>query len=233
MAKTKKAAQGSELLESPEALAEQLSKTEEFLEKNRNMVFLIGGLIAVAIVGFFGYRYYLSNQNELAQRDLFQAQFYFEADSLGKALNGDGLNYGFLDVISEYPGTKAANLSNYYAGVTYMQLGDYEAALRYLEDFDGDGFLLEAQATSLIGDAYMELEQYETAAGYYKQAANTNQDDNFSPIFLQKAAVAYEKINRLNDAHEAYSTIVNDFSTSTMFQDAKKHVARLEKLTKG
>lgn len=228
MAKTKKAAQtGGDILESPEALAEQLSRTEEFLERNRKTVFTIGGVIGMAIIAFFGYQYYINNQDQIAQRDLFQAVYYFEADSLGKALNGDGLNYGFLDVISEYSGTKAANLANYYAGVTYLQLGDYESALRYLQDFSGSG-LIEARASALIGDAYSELDEFESAANNYENAANNTPEKQFSPIYLQKAAIAYEKVDQLESALNAYNQIVDKYFESTIYQDARKHKARLE-----
>ena len=42
---------------------------------------------------------------------MFQAVYYFEADSLDRGLNGDGNNLGFLDIIDEYGITDAANLS--------------------------------------------------------------------------------------------------------------------------
>lgn len=230
MSKTKKAKPtgGSDILESPEALAEQLSKTEEFLDKNRNVVFFIGGIIGVVLLAFFGYRYYITNQDEIAQRELFQAVYYFEADSLGKALNGDGLNYGFLDVISEYSGTKAANLASFYAGATYLQLSDYESALRYLENFGGDDLIVQARAYSLIGDAHAELKDFGSAAEYYEKAADYQPNEQFSPIYLQKAAIAYEKLNQLDDALKAYDQIVNKYFESTIYQDAKKHKARLE-----
>lgn len=229
MAKTKKApTSGNEILESPEALAEQLSRTEEFLEKNRNVVFSVGGVILAILAAFFGYRYYINNQDQVAQRELFQAVYYFEADSLGKALNGDGLNYGFLDVISEYGGTKASNMANFYAGATYLKLGDYESALRYLEDFDGGNLILQARALSLIGDAHSELKDFGSAASYYIKAADFKENEQFSPLYLQKAAVAYEKQNDLESALKAYERITDNYFESTFYNDARKHKARLE-----
>jgi len=232
MAKTKKVPKGNELLENPQALADQLSRTEEFIEKNQKAVYILGGMLVLVLAGVFGYRYYIGNQNELAQSEMFQAVFYFEADSLGQALNGDGLNYGFLDVISEYPGTKATNLANYYSGATYLLLGDYESALRYLDNFDGGGHILQAQAFALMGDAFMELKDYEQAAQNFTKAANFKANEEFSPLYLQKAALAYEKSNKLKDALDAYTMIIEKYFVSTQFQDARKHKARLEMLTK-
>ena len=54
--KTQNAQGGNELLESPEALAERLTRSEEFLEKNKKLVFGIGGLLVLIIVGFFAYK---------------------------------------------------------------------------------------------------------------------------------------------------------------------------------
>jgi len=233
MAKTKKAqTKGNEFLENPQALADQLSKTEEFVEKNQKGVFIFGGILALALLAIFGYKYYIGNQNELAQSEMFQAVFYFEADSLGYALNGDGLNYGFLDVISEYPGTKAANLAYFYCGATYLRLGDYESALRYLEDFNGGGHLLQVQVYALTGDALMELKDFGQAAENYTKAARFKENEEFSPVYFEKAALAYEKLNRLEDALEVYSIIIDKYFGSTQYQDARKHKARLEMLTK-
>ena len=225
MSKTKKAVPsgGGDILESPEALAEQLSRTEEFLEKNKRVVFTIGGIIGIALLAFFGYRYYIGNQDEIAQRELFQAVYYFEADSLGKALNGDGLNYGFLDVISEYGGTKAANLANYYAGATYMQLGDFESALRYLERFGGANHILQAHAFALIGDAHSELKDHQSAAENYERAANFKPNKNQVKVPQLKWIDDVETNRKKINPKEALK--VNDFANDLL---RKKNISKVE-----
>ncbi|MDZ7607543.1 MAG: hypothetical protein U5K79_18585 [Cyclobacteriaceae bacterium] len=55
MAKGKKKVKltkGEDLLENPQAIADQLNKTELFLEQNRKMVLIVGGAIA-AVVGLY------------------------------------------------------------------------------------------------------------------------------------------------------------------------------------
>ncbi len=49
----------------------------------------------------------------------------FESDSMDLALNGNGANYGFLDIIDEYGSTPAGNSAHYYAGYSYYSKGDY------------------------------------------------------------------------------------------------------------
>lgn len=223
----KKEAHGNEYLENPEALADQLSKTEAFIENNKALVFGVVGLIVLVVAGIFGYRYYVNNQEEIAQNEMFQAIYYFESDSLGLALNGDGNNLGFVDIADEYSITDAGNLANFYAGTAYLKQGKYELAILYLEDFNADDLLVQSRAYSLIGDAHMELGEYEDAASFYQKAASHKPTEEFTPTYLVKSAIAYEKANDLESAKSAYQTIVDDYSSSSEYQKARKNLARL------
>ena len=159
---------------------------------------------------------------------MFQAVYYFEADSLDKALNGDGNNLGFLEIIDEYGITDAANLANYYAGVSYLKQGKFELARLYLADFSANDLLIQARAYSLVGDSYMEEQKYDDAAKYYSKAANYKPNKYFSPGYLMKEALAYEKLNQPEKAREAYDKIINEYWESSEYQNARKFKARLE-----
>lgn len=228
--KKKKGEKGSDLLENPAVLAEKLTKTEQFLEQNRKIVIAVIGGLAVIVSAFFLYRYYVSNQNNQAQVDMFQAVYYFEADSLQKALNGDGNNYGFLDIIDKYSITKTANLANYYAGASYLKLGDFQKAIDYLSSFSSDDLVVQSRAYSLIGDAYMELGDYHEAARHYEQAADHKPNPYLSPLYLTKAATAYENLTDFEKAASCYATIIDKYPESSEINNARKQKARLEGL---
>ncbi|MEP0985923.1 tetratricopeptide repeat protein [Ekhidna sp.] len=229
MAKGKKHDDGIEILEDPNAIVE---KANEFFSNKRNkaMVFGIGGVLALLIVGFAGYNYYITNQNQTAQEELFQAQFYFDADSLGLALNGDGNSYGFLEIMDEFPGTKAANLANFYAGASYLKLGDFDGAIRHLKEFSSDDYLLQGRAYSLIGDSYMEMDDFSNAISFYNKAVDYKENESFTPIYLKKLAIAQEQNGDLTPAASTYSVIIKDYPNSAQIHDAKKQKARLEAL---
>lgn len=229
MAKEKKKSEGIEVLEDPNAIVD---KANEFFnsKKNKALVFGIGGVVAAIIVGVAGYNYYITNQNTTAQEELFQAQYYFEADSLGLALNGDGNSYGFLEIIEEFPGTKAANLANFYAGASYLGLGDFDGAIRSLKEFSSDDYLIQARAYALIGDAYMEQDDFENAIDYYERAADYKPNKAFTPVYLKKLAVAQEQNGELANAAETYEVIENEYPKSQHVSDAKKQKARLQAL---
>ena len=217
-----------ELLENPEALKEKLAGAESWLEQNPKIVVGIAAAILIIVGGYFAFNYYKNGQNDLAQKEMFQAVYYFEADSLEKALNGDGNNLGFLGIIDEYGVTDAANLANYYAGVSYLKQGKFELARLYLEDFTASDLLIQARAYSLVGDSYMEEKRYDDAAKYYNKAANYKPNKYFSPTYLMKEALAYEKLNQNDKARETYDKIINQYWESSEYQNARKFKARLE-----
>ena len=226
----------TELLENPDALRETLvGKSETFFKskRNQNIVLGIGAALAVAIAGVFGYTYYLESQNDAAQNDMFQAVFYFEADSLNRALNGDGNNYGFLEIIDEYGGTEAANLAHFYAGVSYLKQGSYDEAIEYLEDFSSSDLLVQARAYALVGDAYMELGEFGEAATQYQKAADYNANQYFTPQYLVKAGFAYEEMGDYSAAAESYTQIVEEYSESAQYQQALKQQTRLQGMASG
>jgi tetratricopeptide (TPR) repeat protein len=224
----KKVEHKHELVENPQALAEKLRGAENWMERNPKTVSGILFGVLVIVGGYFGYNYYKGSQEGQAQREMFQAVFYFEADSLDLALNGDGNNLGFLDIINDYGITDAAKLANYYAGAAYLKQSKFKVARLYLEDFSSNDLLVQARAYSLIGDTYMEENNYADAARYYDKAANYKPNKYFSPAYLMKAALAFEKNNQKDQAIAAYDKIVTEYFDSPEFQEAKKFKAQLE-----
>lgn len=217
-----------DLLENPEVIQEKLADVEGWLEKNPKTSIGVVAAILLLVGAFFGYRYYINSQDVIAQKEMFQAIRYFEADSLNLALNGDGNNLGFLQVIEDFGMTDAGNLANYYAGFSYLKQGKYPLAIFHFEDFSSSDLLVQARAYSLMGDAYMENKDFENAAKYYSKAANYKPNKQFTPTYLMKAGLAYEKLNQNDKAKESYQTIIDKYWESSELQLAKKLKAKLE-----
>lgn len=216
------------VLENQEALQEKVIGFEHWIESNSKLVFGILGAIVLVVAGYFGFQFYTDSQNEVAQKEMFQAIHYFEADSLNLALNGDGNNLGFINIIEDFGMTEAANLAHYYAGVSYLKQGKFDAAILYLEDFSSNDLLVQPRAYSLLGDANMELQKFEEAANYYHKASSYQPNKFFTPAYLMKEALAYEKLNQNDKAIAAYDKIINEFFESAEFQNARKYKARLQ-----
>ena len=221
-----------EILENPDVLADRLTHgSEDFVKKNRNVLLGLFAVIAAAIVGGFLYYNYRSTQNEEAQAAMFQAVFYFEADSLSKALNGDGQHQGLLSVADEYGSTKAGNLAKFYAGVALLKQGKYQEAHDQLADYKSDDLILQGRAYALQGDANMELGKKQEAADLYIKAADYKANEFFSPQYLMKAGMAYEENKDYASALEVYDRLVTSYPNAAEVNDAKKYKARAEVLT--
>lgn len=220
--------ENKDLLENPEVIAEKLEGVEHWVEQNPKVVFGIIGVLVVLIGGYFGFRYYVNSQESIAQKEMFQAVHYFEHDSLNLALKGDGNNLGFEQIIDDFGMTDAANLANFYAGAISLKQGKYQLAIFYLEDFSSSDVLIQPRAYSLIGDAYMELKDYDNAASYYKKASGYKPNKFFTPTYLMKEALAYEKLNQNDKAKEVYQQIIDQYWDSGEYQDARKFKARLD-----
>jgi tetratricopeptide (TPR) repeat protein len=109
-------------------------------------------------------------------------------------------------------------------------MGDFDNADRYLEDFSSSDYLVQGRAYDLIGEAHMELEDFEKAASAFEKAANYKANKELSPTYLQKAAIANEYAGNLSAALSNYQTILDEYVGVSEYQDAKKHAARLKGL---
>ena len=126
-------------------LDESASRSEEWVAKNQNYILGVIGVIAVCVLAYLAFEQFVqSPKEENASNEMYYPQQYFdqavnsttEKDSLfNLALNGSEGKYGFLDIIEEYNGTKAANLANYSAGMAYMNMNQYQEAIDHLKIF--------------------------------------------------------------------------------------------------
>jgi predicted negative regulator of RcsB-dependent stress response len=213
---------GLEFIESPEALAGEISKAQSLVDKNKNLITYLGGALLLGILGYFGYKWYTQNQDTDAQAALFPIVSQFEADS------AKGLSKEFAKVADSYGMSKAGNLAHFYAGVAALKENKYDEAIEHLKDFSSNDLLVQARAYSLIGDAYAEKKAYSDAIDYYKKAVDYKPNKFFTPVYLMKLAAAYEANKDNEGALEAYTTIVEKYEESQELNLAKKYKAKLE-----
>lgn len=227
MAKSKKKQeQGDENLV---AVEEALSKTERFIENNKNVLLYSVLGIAIVILAIMGYqRYIIMPKEQEAHKEMFRAEMYFQTDSFNLALNGDGSYLGFLDIIDQYGNTKPGNLAHFYAGVSYLNLGKYDKAIEHLKDFKSDDEMVKPMALGDIANAYMEKGNLEEAARYYQKAAESSENDFTSAEYLLRLGLTYEMMEEYSDALKSYKQIKEDYPQSPVNRDIEKYIARAE-----
>jgi TolA-binding protein len=206
-----------------------LSRTEQYIEENQKSLSIIILAIIVVVGGYLGYKkFYLEPNNREAQAAMYVAEQYFEQDSFKLALEGDGANYGFLDITDEYSVTKTANLAHYYAGICYLRTGQYEDAIEHLEKFDAEDIMVASVALGAIGDCYMELNDKEEAASFYLKAGNRKKNSFTSPLYLKKAGLVFEDLQQYDKALKAYQTIDKKYPDTEEGRQIKKYITAVK-----
>ncbi|MCB0430912.1 MAG: tetratricopeptide repeat protein [Flavobacteriales bacterium] len=214
-------------------LPETLTKTEAYIEENKNSLSIVVGAIVVIIAAYLYYaKVYIPGQEAEAESKMFTAEYYFKQDSLMLAINGNGMEPGFKQIADDYGMTASGNLAEYYQGISYLRLGQFQEAIDHLGNFDSDDAMLGPIAIGAIGDAYMELNQTDKALSYYQDAADKDDNHFTAPIYLKKAATAQEMLGKYADAAKTYKRIQKEFPDSREAQGIEKYIARAEGLVK-
>ena len=203
------------------------SKSEKFVEDNKNIIIGAIAAIIVVIAGYMAYNdYYLAPLQKEATNELFNAKQYFEKGSYDTALKGDGQYLGLLDIADDYSMTKSGNIANYYAGLSYLKLGKYDEAINYLEKFSSDDKMVGSVAKGAIGDAFVGLSQLDDALDYYIKAANSNENDFTTPLYLLKAGNVAMDLKDYSKAQDLFERIKTDFSKSAEADSIDKFIER-------
>ena len=204
-----------------------LTRSEQFLEANQKMIAIVIGAIVVVAAGYLGLnKFYLEPRSVNAQEQLFMAQNYFEKDSFNLALNGDGTNPGFLDIIDDFGSTDVGNLANYYAGISYLNTGQYENAISYLKKFDTDDLLLGPISIGDQGDAQLELGKTDKALDLYTEAYKMNDNELTAPVYMMKAGELLESSDKNAEALKLYEVIKQKYPETTEGRSIDKYIAR-------
>lgn len=220
------------------ASASGLNKQEEFLKKFRKQI--IAGVIAVIVIicGVVIYNTVIAGPREdKASTALAKAQEAFGQTDYQKALNGDKTQEGFIAVIENYSGTDAANLAKLYAGLCYANLGKWNDAVKYLDDFSAqDDAMISPAATAALGNALAHTGDIDKAVSTLKKAAKMADSEaeegvnnSLSPTFLIQAARLLESQGKTADALEIYKEVKTKYVNSTAAQDIDKYIERATK----
>lgn len=216
-----------DLEETNEEIQDRIAQIEEYVEENPKVVFGVAGVVVVLIIALiYVFAKYLPDENLKAQKAIYMAEFAFAKDSFAMALNGNIANKGFADIAGKYSWTKTGNLANYYAGICCLNLKKYDEAIKYLDKFSTSDAILGALKLSATGDAYAETNRFDDAIKYYKKAASFSDNQNFTPYFLFKTGLAYEKQKKYADAKKLYEEIRDKYPMSDEGRDIEKYIAR-------
>ena len=209
-----------------ENVQEALNTTSAWIEANQNKLLIAVGIIVVVVASII-----LVNTKVLqpkaaeASNESAKAVVYFTQGNYELALNGDEAEcIGFEAIANEYKCSQAGKLAALYAGICYYQLGDYTAAAEYLAKFSAKDLNVEPAALQLLGDAYVQMEDYAKAAKAFTAAAKSG-NELIAPMSLKKLGFVEMELGNNAAAKKAFETIKNDYPASAEAQDIDKYIA--------
>ena len=223
-----------------ETLDEGASKTEIFVSKYQKYLISAISFLVLVFVLFFGYnKFILEPKVNEANLEIFTAQKYFNqavntdddsSDSLFQlSLEGADGKFGFIDIIENYSGTPAANLSSYYSGIAYFNLDKYDLAIKYLNDFNSNDQILSALSLSTIGDSFIQLDQLDDGLNYYEKALSEASENTFiKPLLLMKSGNVALELNKKSKARKFFQEIKDDYPDSQQASEIEIKLAQVD-----
>ena len=224
MATTKKQPQAAPTME------DTLNKSEAFFLKYKKVI--IGAVVAliVIIAGIVLYKTYVSGpREEKASTAIARGQEYFAQGLFQQALEGDSTGFkGFAKLASDYSSTDAGNLANLYAGLCNAQLGKWDEAVKFLENYDGaDDQMISPAALGALGNAYAHQNQLDKAVSTLKKAAEKADNNSLSPTFLIQAGEILESQGKKADALKLYQEVKEKYFNSMAYQTIDAYIERV------
>jgi tetratricopeptide (TPR) repeat protein len=208
-------------------VAEAVSKTELFFQKNAKLIYgCVAAVLLIALAILAYNRFILQPQKEKAQAAMYQAEQKFAAGDFELALAGDDNVMGFEEIIDTY-GAKGGKSVYLYAGACALQTGEFDKAIQYFKKYNGEEKILLSRAQAGIGDAYVGLEDYKNALAAYEKAATTV-DDMFAAGYLLKAGQVAEELGDKDKALACYNRIKDQYPQSPEASDIDKYITRIE-----
>ena len=224
----------AEVAKDPEAQIEQaLGRTEQWFEKNWKTLTTGVAVVLIVTAAIFGYDTFIRAPKSARAADaMFVAEQMFGAGDWATALNGDGVNLGFVDVVASYGGTREARLAAHYAGVCYMRQGEWDNALEYLGKYRAvkgvTGEVINAENEGLKGDIYVQKGDYNAAAGHFRAAIDASDNILTAPMYLKKLGLTLEANGDYAGAVAAYKQVSEKYPSSFEARDIEKLAAAAE-----
>ena len=205
---------------------EKLAASVSFFEKNKNKILYGSGTVLVIIIAaLLIHNFYIIPRNNKANESIFYAEQAFMDGNYDKALNGDGVNMGFLSVIDEYGSTKAGNIACLYAAKCYAATEKYQEAIDMLGKFDDCGDeLVSPAAIALKGNCYAELGENEKAVDLLIKAAKKADNNTISPACLLQAGQIYQALGQNEKALECYKQIKSKYQQNSIYYEIDKYI---------
>lgn len=202
-------------------LNDRLTSVGQHVERNKKYIFWACGAILAIGAFVIGYLFIYKNPRE-------NKSFEEYASVELKAMGNDSLATAeYMRVAKKYSSFGGGNLAALNAGELLYGQGNYKEAAKYLEMFSTSETVMQANVYRLIGDCYVNLDNYKEALKYFDKAiSRADGNPQITPGVLMKKAAVYDEQKEYGKALECYEAIESEFPTFTFGLPIDAYIAR-------
>jgi len=204
-----------------------------FYDQNKKYIsYALTALVAI-IVGIFIYSNNRRANNEKAATELGKVFSIYDGAATNvqqfrAAIDGHperGI-MGLKSIVDNYGSTKSGEIARLYLANAYLNLGQFEEALRQYDSFGGSDRLMKASALAGMGSCYEAKGEYEKAASSFEKASGTITNNFNTPDYLNSAARCYGLAGEKERALAIFKRIKKEYPTSTYAREAERYLSQ-------
>jgi len=196
-------------------------KIELFIERNIKIIVIIISIGVFFTSGYFGVRYFISRKEEEANQAFGKVYLVYKItnEETDEKKSEDTLNAlveDFKIVIENYPRSKAAARSAFFAGNIFYKKGNYNEALKYYQKGYSIKEKFYISYLCYLGEArcYEQMENYNKALNTYKYILKNYKNTYIIPSVKFYLGQIYERLGKYELSEEEYSQIVSNYQWS-------------------
>ena len=206
-------------------------------KKFKIITLVIGGLIVTSITYFLYKQFIFLPKNEKSKESYVRP--LNDINNASKQTNKDiklkEINKAIKLLESSvklYDGYIGGEISQYLLGRQYMEKKEFQKAIKNLEGVDVNDTYIRIYSIGLQGDCYSELKKYDRAIEKYLEAADLEDNEFTTPMYLLKAGLCAEKRKDYEAATTYYTRILDDYPAYGSQKTIEKYIARTSTIKK-
>lgn len=179
--------------------ADFVAKTKKYRKQLTALFIAVATVLVIVLVWF------LVRQSQVAKAD--------QAIALADVEQNDSIALNLYKEAATH-GTKSGDRAKIEAAIRLYQGGNYEEAVKYLNDASASDEIVAAGIQTLKGDCYVNLKNYDAALSAYDKAiSEADNNSQLTPIILIKEANVYREQKNFAAEAKAYEKILNNYPT--------------------
>lgn len=207
MASNKRKEEGATVVEN---LDSHLTRAGQTVANNKKIIYICVGVIAVVAAFVLSYLFIYRNPRLQNSWEAYNKVLLMQQK--GELAGDSVVALKYQDVATNFSSTPAGNVAALAAAQSFYNVKNYDAAIKLLKKLGLSEPILQAQADAMLGDCYVNKQQYDDALGAYDKAIKTaDGNPELVPGYLIKKANVYNHLKQYEKSLACYEEIKAEY----------------------